>query len=43
MLKKLELTYNDFVELKKYCDKIDIMFLSTPHSSFEDIDFLNDL
>jgi len=43
MLKKLELSYEDFKDLKKYCDKKGIMFLSTPHSSFEDIDFLNDL
>ena len=43
MLKKLELSYDNFIDLKKYCDKVWIMFLSTPHSSFEDIDFLNDL
>lgn len=30
MLKKLELSYDDFVELKEYCDKSKIMFLSTP-------------
>ena len=30
MLKKLELSYDDFIELKKYCDKFKIMFLSTP-------------
>jgi len=30
MLKKLELTYPDFIELKKYCDVKNIMFLSTP-------------
>jgi len=30
MLKKLELSYNDFFELKKYCDEKNIMFLSTP-------------
>lgn len=43
MLKKLELSYDDFLKLKKYCDKVWIKFLSTPHSSFEDIDFLNNL
>ncbi|MCJ8327983.1 MAG: N-acetylneuraminate synthase [Campylobacterales bacterium] len=30
MLKKLELSYDDFIELKEYCDKSKIMFLSTP-------------
>ena len=30
MLKKLELSYNDFFELKTYCDKVKIDFLSTP-------------
>lgn len=30
MLKKLELSYNDFKELKNYCDEKKIMFLSTP-------------
>lgn len=29
MLKKLELSYDDFTELKKYCDENDIHFLST--------------
>lgn len=42
MLKKLELTYSDFHVLKKYCDKKEIIFLSTPHS-FDSIDFLEDL
>lgn len=32
MLKKLELDYQDFIKLKKYCDKKKIIFLSTPHS-----------
>jgi len=32
MLKKLELNYEDFDELKKYCDKKEIIFLSTPHT-----------
>lgn len=30
MLKKLELSFNDFIEIKKYCSKIGINFLSTP-------------
>ncbi len=30
MLKKLELSYDDFEELKSYCDSKKIMFLSTP-------------
>jgi len=42
MLKNLELTYNDFFILKKYCDKKKIIFLSTPHS-YDAIDFLEDL
>ena len=42
MLKKYELTYNDFTTLKEYCDKKNIIFLSSPHS-FDAIDFLQDL
>ena len=42
MLKKLELKYEDFVDLKKYCDKKDIIFLSTPHSEGA-TDILEDL
>ena len=30
MLKKLELTYEEFAKLKEYCEKKDIIFLSTP-------------
>jgi len=30
MLKKLELSYEDFIELKNYCDKKGIIFMSTP-------------
>ena len=33
MLKKLELSYNDFVTIKDYCEKIGIIFLSTPDDS----------
>lgn len=40
MLRKLELTYDDFLRLKTYCDKIGICFLSTPFD-LESIDFLN--
>ena len=42
MLKKLELSYAQFAELKKYCEKVEIEFLSTPFD-LESIDFLNDL
>lgn len=40
MLKKLELPYDEFIALKKYCDKVGITFLSTPFD-FDSIDFLN--
>ena len=30
MLKRLELSYADFIELKKYCDEKKIIFISTP-------------
>lgn len=42
MLEKLALTYNDFAELKEYCKKVEIGFLSTPFD-FESIDFLESL
>ena len=42
MLKKLELSYNEFRELKKYCDRKNILFLSTPDEE-ESADFLNSL
>jgi len=42
MLKNLELKYEDFKVIKKYCDQKDIIFLSTPHS-FDAIDFLENL
>ena len=42
MLKSLELDYKNFKILKNYCDKKNIIFLSTPHS-FDAIDFLEDL
>lgn len=40
MLKKLELSFDEFIALKQYCDKVGICFLSTPFD-FESIDFLN--
>lgn len=40
MLKKLELSNADFIELKKYCDDKNITFLSTPHTE-DAIEFLN--
>jgi N-acetylneuraminate synthase len=42
LIKKIELEYEDFKKLKKYCDKKKIIFLSTPHS-FDAIDFLEKL
>lgn len=42
MLKKLELKYEAFKELKNYCDRNKIIFLSTPHSE-DTIDFLESL
>ncbi len=43
MLRKLELKHKDFKELKKYCDKKNIIFLSTPHSCQEDVDLIAEL
>ena len=42
MLKKLELSYEDFKKLKKYADKKGIIFLSTPDTE-EDAVFLKNL
>ena len=42
MVKKLELTYEDFEELKEYCDRKGIMFLSTPFD-INSARFLKDL
>lgn len=39
MLKKLELSYEEFAELKKYCDNLGIDFLSTPFDE-EAVDLL---
>lgn len=40
MIKKFELKKDDFRELKKYCDDKKIIFMSTPHSSKEDVDLV---
>lgn len=40
MVNKLELSYFDFEELKEYCGKKEITFLSTPHSCREDVDLI---
>lgn len=42
MVKKLQLSFNDFIELKKYCESKSIMFLSTPFD-MESVDFLSTL
>lgn len=42
MLQKLELSYDVFLKLKVYCDRIGICFLSTPFD-IESISFLNSL
>jgi N-acetylneuraminate synthase len=42
MLKKLELSDDDFKNLKKYCDSKKIVFLSTPHTEAA-VDLLNPL
>jgi N,N'-diacetyllegionaminate synthase len=42
MVKKLELSFDDFIALKEYCDKLNIMFLSTPFD-FQSIEFLHSL
>lgn len=42
MLKKLELSFDKFLKLKSYCEKVGICFLSTPFD-FDSIDFLNSI
>jgi N-acetylneuraminate synthase/N,N'-diacetyllegionaminate synthase len=42
MLKKLELSYDEFVEIQKYCNKIGVKFLSTPDEN-ESLEFLSGL
>ncbi len=42
MVKKLQLSYDEFLELKNYAEECDILFLSTAFD-FDSINFLNDL
>ncbi|MFW6065135.1 MAG: N-acetylneuraminate synthase [Candidatus Natronoplasma sp.] len=42
MIKERELGYDEFEELKRYCDEKGILFLSTPHTE-EAADFLEEL
>jgi N,N'-diacetyllegionaminate synthase len=42
MLKKLELSYENFIEIQDYCKEKGIMFLSTPFD-FESADFLKSI
>lgn len=42
MLKMLELSFDEFIQLKSYCEKVGICFLSTPFD-FDSIDFLNSI
>ena len=42
MVKKLELSFDDFKKLKEYCDKLNIGFLSTGFD-LESVDFLDKL
>jgi N,N'-diacetyllegionaminate synthase len=42
MVKKLELTYDAFGDLKKLCDELGIIFMSTPFD-LDSIDYLNGL
>ena len=42
MIKKFELPYEKFINIKNYCDKKGLIFLSTPHSD-DAIDFLDPL
>lgn len=41
MLKNLELSFDEFRELKKYCDKKEIEFISTPYD-IKSVEFLNE-
>ena len=42
MLKNLELSFNDFIELKKYCDNKCVEFVSTPYDN-KCVEFLNEI
>jgi N,N'-diacetyllegionaminate synthase len=41
-LKKLELSEEEFFDLKKYCDQKEILFFSTPHTE-SSVDFLDEI
>jgi N-acetylneuraminate synthase len=41
MAKRLELTFDQYVELKKHCDNVGIKFLATP-DDFTSLDFITD-
>jgi len=43
MLKRLELSLDDFRELKSYCDKKGIIFLSTLHTNDDILEFMDNL
>jgi len=42
MLKNLELSFDEFRELKKYCDNSNIEFISTPYD-IKSVEFLNEI
>ena len=42
MLKKLELSFDDYVKIKNYCDKLNIEFISTPFD-IDSVHFLDKL
>lgn len=42
MVKRLELSFDEFREIKEYCDRVGIQFLSTPFD-LKSVDFLNEL
>jgi len=42
MIKKFELSFEEFEKIKKYCDKRGIIFLSTPFD-YQSVDFLENL
>lgn len=42
MLKKLELSFDEFLQLKKYCEQVGICFLSTPFD-FDSVAFLDSI
>lgn len=43
MIKSFALTAKEFAEIDAHCKKVDIMFLSTPHSGFASVDVLKAL